>query len=163
MNSQSQLRIAAALFFALALCGTALAEDRTQVGRDIAVGPNEEVSDVTCFGCSVRIRGHVDGDVTAFGGRIVVEDQAEITGDATAFLGGIRLDKAVSVEGDVTVIGGRIRRDPGAAVGGEIAAFAGPMWIFLIIGLPFVLLSALIALIVWLVRRLTRRSIPATA
>ena len=33
--------------------------DRTQFGRNISIAPGEEASDVTCFGCSIRVRGHV--------------------------------------------------------------------------------------------------------
>ncbi len=67
--------------------------DRTQFGHRITIGPGEEVSDVTCFGCSVHVRGHVAGDVTTFGGSVVVEDQGQIDGDLTTFDGDLRLDK----------------------------------------------------------------------
>ena len=103
------------------------------------------------------------GDVTAFGGSIIVEDQGKMNGDATAFGGDIRLDKAVAVSGDVVVFGGRLRRDPGASVGGEVTNFAGAGWMLLIFLLPLIVLGAIIAFIVWLVRRVTRRSVPATA
>ena len=137
--------------------------DRTQFGRDIVVGPNDEVSEATCFGCSVRVRGHVTGDVTAFGGSVVVEDQGEIAGDATTFGGGIRLSRGVKINGDVAVFGGRLRRDPGAIIHGDVANFGGPIWLFVIFGLPLVILGAFIALIVWLVRRLLRPAVPVTA
>ena len=104
-----------ASLFCAALSSVALAEsDRTQVGRTINVGPGEEVGEATCFGCSIRVRGHVNGDVTAFGGSILIEDQGQVKGDANAFGGDVRLDKATSIAGDVTVFGGRVRRDPGA-------------------------------------------------
>ena len=57
------------------------ARDRTQVGSNISVGPEEEVSEATCFGCSIRVRGHVSGDVTVFGGTLVVEQQGQIGGE----------------------------------------------------------------------------------
>jgi hypothetical protein len=160
------LRLSVCVFFVAAVCTAAFADgphDRTQFGHDITIGPNEEISEATCFGCSIRVHGHVDGDITVFGGRIVIEDQGEVNGDATVFAGGIRLDKAVKVGGDVTVFGGQIRRDPASSVGGDVTTFGGPIWIFLIFGLPLVLLGAFIALIVWLIRRMTRPSVPATA
>jgi hypothetical protein len=137
--------------------------DRTQFGHDITILPNEEVVEVTCFGCSVRVRGHVKSDVTVFGGTIVVEDHGQIGGDAVVFGGGLRLDKAVRVAGDVTVFGGRIQRDPDSSVGGDITNFGGPIWIVLIFGLPLLFLGAFIGLIVWVVRRLTRPSLPVPA
>ena len=97
---RSMLRLSTIIIFAGALSGAAFAAsstDRTQFGHNISVGPGEEVSEVTCFGCSVRVRGHVSGDVTTFGGSVVVEDQGEIGGDTTTFAGDVRLDKGVKV------------------------------------------------------------------
>ena len=152
------------LLFCGALSSAAFADsDRTQVGHTINVGPGEEVGEATCFGCSIRVRGHVDGDVTAFGGSILIEDQGQVKGDATAFGGDVRLDKAAAISGDVTVFGGRVRRDPTASVGGDVNNFGGAGWILLIVVLPLAFIGAFLALIVWLVRRLTRHSVPATA
>lgn len=138
--------------------------DRTQFGHDISVGSDEEVAEVTCFGCSVRIRGHVDGDVTTFGGSIALERDAEVGGDTTAFAGDVRLDAGTKVR-DVTIFGGRIRRDPQASVTGDITTFAGGagLWLFIIFGSPFIILGAIIALIVWLVRRSRRPALPMAA
>jgi hypothetical protein len=160
------LRASACLFFLVALSTLAFANggsDRTQVGHDITIGPNEEVSDATCFGCSVRVRGHVASDVTVFGGSIVVEEQGQIGGEAVVFGRGIRLDKEAKVGGDVTVFGGQVRFDPTATVGGDVTNFGGSIWLFLIFGLPLVFLGGVIALIVWIVRRLIQPSVPATA
>ncbi len=145
----------------------ALAEgshDRTQFGHDVTVGSDEKVAEVTCFGCSVRIRGRVDGDVTTFGGSVVVERDAIVGGDTTTFGGDVRLDAGANVKG-LTVFGGRVRRDSGATVGGDVTTFGGgaALWLFIVFGLPFLLLGAFIALIVWLVRRFTRRAVPVTA
>ena len=137
--------------------------DRTQVGSNINIGPGEEVQEATCFGCSIRVRGRVAGDVTAFGGSIIVEDQGEIGGDMTAFGGGIRLAKDTTVSGDVTVFGGRLQRDPAATVGGDVTAMGGPGWILLIFVLPCVFLGLFIALIVVVIRRLLRPRIPIVA
>jgi hypothetical protein len=101
--------------------------------------------------------------VTAFGGSIVVEDQGEIGGDTTAFGGGIRLGRDVTVSGDITVFGGRLQRDPAATVGGDVTAMGGPGWILLIFVLPCAFLGLLIALIVFVIRRLLRPRIPIVA
>jgi hypothetical protein len=105
----------------------------------------------------------VAGDVTAFGGSIVVEDQGQVDGDATSFGGGIRLYKEVKVSGDVTVFGGRIRRDPAATVGGDVTTMGGPGWIVLLVLAPLMFVGGFVALVVWVVRRLLRPSVPATA
>ena len=167
MSHLIRLRLALLIsFFCVALSSAAFAakdSDRTQVGHTINVGPDEEVGEATCFGCSIRVRGQVNGDVTAFGGSIVVEDQGQVKGDATAFGGDVRLDKAAVISGDVTVFGGRLRRDQGASVGGEVTNFGGAGWLLLIVVLPLAFIGGFVALIVWLVRRLTRHSVPVAA
>jgi len=152
---------------ALAFSVPAFAEgshDRTQFGHDVTVGADEEVTEVTCFGCSVKVQGNVSGDVTKFGGTIVVEEGGEISGDSTSFGGDVRLDSGAKVQ-SVTVFGGKIRRDPGASVSGDVTTFAGgaALWLFLIFGLPFVILGGIIVLIVWLVRRFSHPTVPVTA
>jgi hypothetical protein len=162
MNGLSRALLA--VLFVMTLSGAVFADgahDRTQFGRDINIGPGEEASDATCFGCSVRVRGHVEGDVTTFGGNVVVEDQGEINGDTTTFGGNVRLEKGIKVNGGVTVFGGRLYRDSTASIGGDVTNFSGSAWLVLIFGLPLILLGAFIALIVWLVRRLTQASAPA--
>lgn len=160
------LRLFAWFLFAGALSGAAFADgshDRTQFGHNISIGPGEEATEVTCFGCSVRVRGHVTSDVTTFGGNIVVEDQGQIGGDATTFGGYVRLDKEVKVQGDVTVFGGQIHRDATATVSGDVTNFSGTGWVLLVFGLPLVFLGALVAFVVWLVRRLMRPAMPVAA
>jgi hypothetical protein len=151
----------------LCICIPASAQDaphdRTHFGSDISVGPNEQVGDVTCFFCSVRVRGHVDSDVTVFGGSILIEDEGEVGGDVTDFGRGVRLEKDVKVAGDVTTFGGPVRRDSEASVGGDVTTFNGSLWLLLIFGLPLVIFGALLALVIWLVRRLIRPSVPVTA
>lgn len=159
------LRLSVLSLFVTGLCGFSFADsphDRTQFGHDILVGPGEEVTEVTCFGCSVRIRGKVQTDATSFGGNIVVEDEGEVGGDTTAFGGGVRLDKGAKVS-SITVFGGRLYRNPEAAVNGDVTTFTGSIWLVLIFGLPLVMLGAFIALVVWLIRRFTRPAVPVTA
>jgi hypothetical protein len=155
-------RLSVLLVVLAATAAFADSHDRTQFGHDIVVNAGEEASDVTCFGCSVRVRGHVDTDVTTFGGSIVVEDGGEIEGDTTTFGGNVRLDHGSTINA-ITVFGGRIHRDFGAAVNGDVTTFSGSIWLVAIFGLPFAILGAFITLIVWVVRRLLRPAIPATA
>jgi len=161
-----QLALACAL---VVLAGSAAgfaqtaAHDRTQFGSDINIAPGENIGDATCFFCTVRVRGQVTGDVTAFGGSIVVEDDGEVAGDVTDFGRGVRLDKGGKVGGDVTVFGGPVRRDPAASVGGDVTNFSGSIWLLVVFGLPLVILAGIVTLIVWVIRRLTRPSVPVAA
>src|SRR5690349_4420170 len=98
----------------LALSLTALVKPNpsyTQFGHSINVGPTDEVGDLTCFGCSIHVRGLVAGDVTAFGGTVILEDQAQVAGDVAVFAGDLRLIKGVKVSGDAAVFGGEMHRD----------------------------------------------------
>ncbi len=154
------------VFIAIAvLSGNVLAKsrpDRTQFNRDIRVESGEKTGDVTCFNCSIYIRGEVSGDATAFHGRIVVETGASVAGDATAFLGDVRVEPGSRLAGDVTVFGGSLHRDTGAAVAGDVTSFENKVWVFLILLIPLVFVGLIIALIVWLVER-SRRSVPVAA
>src|ERR1700686_3719326 len=95
-----------ALLFSMAFSAAAFAKDNpsyTQLGHNINIGPNDQVGDLTCFGCSIRIRGEVAGDVTTFGGSVTVEDQAQVAGDVSIFGGDARFDQGVRVAGGVSV------------------------------------------------------------
>jgi hypothetical protein len=155
-----------ALLFWIAFSTAAFAKDSpsyTQVGRNINVGPNDKVGDLTCFGCSIHIRGEVAGDVTTFGGSVTVEHQAPVAGDVSIFGGDARLDRGVRVAGDVSVFGGQIHRDPQAAIAGDVTSFGGHGWLLPILVTPIVLLGLLVALVVWIIQRTRRPSLPAAA
>ena len=155
-----------AFLFWVAFSTAAFAKDNpsyTQVGHNINVGSNDKVGDLTCFGCSIHVRGEVAGDVTAFGGSITLEDEAQVAGDVTVFGGDVRLDRGVKVAGDASVFGGQIHRDPQAAVGGDVTTFGGHGWLLPILLTPIVLLGLLAALIIWIIQRARRPSVPAAA
>jgi hypothetical protein len=165
-NVHLLLRLCGWFLFLGALSSTAFADgprDRTQVGSNITIRPGEEVGNVTCFGCSIRVRGHVSSDATAFGGSVILEDGGEVGGDITTFGGSIRLGKEAKVRGDVTVFGGRIQRDPAATVGGDVTTMGGPGWMVLIFLTPLIFLGLFVALIVWVIRRLLRPAVPVAA
>jgi len=155
-----------ALLFWVAFSTAAFAKDNpsyTQVGRNINVGPNDKVGDLTCFGCSIHIRGEVAGDVISFGGSVTVEDQAQVAGEVSIFGGDARLDRGVRVAGDVSVFGGRIHRDPQATIAGDVTSFGGHGWLLPILVTPIILLGLLVALVVWIIQRTRRSSLPAAA
>lgn len=135
----------------------------TRFGTNITVGPNDEVGDLTCFGCNIRIRGLVAGDVTTLGGSIAIEDQAQVAGDVTSLGGNLRLENPVKVSGAVTVFGGSIDRAPEASVSGDVTTFSSRGWLLLILASPLVMLGVFVALVIWLIQRARRPSVPATA
>lgn len=154
------------LALVLSLSGAAAASDNssyTEFGHDINIGPNQHVGDLTCLGCSIRVRGQVSGDVTVIGGSIVLEEQAKVSGDVTAIAGNARLGEGVQVGGDATVIGGELRRDPQATVSGDVTSMLGRGWFALILLVPFMILGLLVAFVIWLAQRLRSPSVPSAA
>jgi hypothetical protein len=140
--------------------------DRFQTNRDIHVETNDNPNDVTCFRCSIYIRGEVRGDVTAIAGNVVLENGAQVHGDTTSIMGDIHLGADTNVDRDVTAVGGAVRRDSQATVKGDVTALEGQSWLLLIFVVPLVLLGGMLALIVWLVLWLVRRTnqrVPVTA
>lgn len=83
--------------------GSVASREMVAVGRDLVI-EGEARSDVAVLRGDVTVRGSVDGDVIALGGRIRVESSGRIGGDAQA-------------------LGGRVELDPGAEVAGRIAAY----------------------------------------
>lgn len=112
------MKLFAALFTSLMLVLPATAaEDKTRLLRDLVIEAGQSANDVTCFACSIRIRGHVASDATAIGGNIVID--GEVAGDAVAVGGSVRLGPRARVEGDAVALGGPVLRDPQAVLGGD--------------------------------------------
>jgi cytoskeletal protein CcmA (bactofilin family) len=153
-------------FFTLTLLSAqALAKsgsDYTQFGHDIRIEADQKAGEVTCFGCSVYVRGQVAGDITTFGGNVVLEEGGMIAGEVTSFWGDVRAAGNTKLAGDITVMGGRLRRDPTAMVAGEVTTFQSHGLVLIILLSPFLVLAGIIALIIWLVRR-NRQPNPAMA
>jgi hypothetical protein len=136
--------------------------DRTRFGHDIQVGASENVADVTCFFCSIYLRGNAAGDVTAFGGKIVIGEGAQVAGDVTALVGNVSIETGTKIAGDITAVGGSIQRASGAEVSGDVTPIRRGWWFSLILFSPLIVLGVLIAAIVWLIGYLRRpRGLPA--
>ena len=151
---QSLLVLLVLVVPAIALSGDT--HEYTQFGHSIYIGPDQQTGDITCFLCSVRVRGQVGGEITTFGGNVTLEDSASVGGDVTAFGGTVRLGPETKIGGELTVVGGRLTRDPKAQIGGDVTTFGGQGWVIVIFGLPLLIFAGIIALIVWLVQRRQR-------
>jgi len=147
---------------ALSSLAAARSEDRFQMNRTLQIEATDHAGDVTCFHCSVYVRGEVRGDVTTIGGSVIVQDGGVVRGDVSSIAGDVRLSAKANIAGDVSSIAGDVRRDPHATIGGDVSSLSGGIWLVLIFGVPLALLGALIALITWLFRR-SRAPVPAAA
>ncbi len=150
-----------ALILMLALATTALAQqadpDRVEFGRNITVQAGETSGDISCFNCSVYVRGKVNGDIAVFGGRVVVE--GSVKSDIAVFWGTVRLEDGAQAGGDVAVFGGAIKRAPTAAIHGEVVSF-GRGWVLLPVVVLVAIVWLIIAIIVWLATRNRRAPAP---
>jgi cytoskeletal protein CcmA (bactofilin family) len=99
--------------------------DYTQFGHDIRIAADQKVGELTCFNCSVYVRGQVDGDITTFHGQIVIEPNAVVSGEVTSFWGEVRAGSSSKIGGDTTVFGGNFVLEPDGVVNGEATSFGG--------------------------------------
>jgi hypothetical protein len=136
--------------------------DLTRFGHDIHVPAGQGAQDVTCFFCSIYVRGNVAGDITALGGKIVFEAPVQIAGDVTTILGDITVAPGTAIAGDLTAVGGAIQRPSDAQIAGDVTPIRKGWWLTLLLVSPFILLGILIAAIVWLIQYMRRpRGVPA--
>ncbi len=65
--------------------------DITQFGHDVRIEADQTADQVTCFGCSVYVRGQVAGntklagDITVMGGSLRRQPTATVAGEVTTF------------------------------------------------------------------------------
>jgi hypothetical protein len=98
--------------------------DRIQTLQNIIIEPGETVHDVQCFVCSVRVRGHVAGDIVTVGGAIFVEGTGSVSGNAVAAGGRIETYSQSKISGDAVAVGGYVQRAEGSAIGGKSVSVA---------------------------------------
>jgi hypothetical protein len=128
--------------------------EETHYLRSVEIAEGSRVPEVVCIGCSVHVRGIVDGDVVALGGDI--EAGGTIQGDAVAVGGRVRLLSSATVNGDAVAVGGAVDRAGNATIRGDADAFPyffmpgqrsfHPIGaaVFLTVNLSFILLGAAI-------------------
>jgi hypothetical protein len=133
-----------------------------QINHDIHVSQDDKIGDITCVNCSVYVRGLVSGDILTVHGNVIVEQSGQVAGDVAAFLGSVHAEDGSRVAGDIATLGGSVRRSSQASVAGDVASLEGGGWGFLIFALPLAFFAAIIALVIWLVRR-GRRPLPVAA
>jgi hypothetical protein len=153
---------------ALVLVASALAfaddddGERTRFGHDIHVAATDQTGELTCFFCSIYVRGQVTGDITAFGGKVILEAPAQVGGDVTTIVGDVAVASGTKVGGDVTAVGGLVERAPEAEIGGDVTPIHRAWWLTLLLISPLVVLGVLIAALVWFIQYLRRpRTVPA--
>ena len=112
--------IAIAGSIALSVPLQARADDRVSFGQGVVIATNEVVDSAASFGGDVAIDGEVRGDVTSFGGNIVLGPHAHVHGNLATMGGALSRDPAARIDGDVATFGGA--EVVGPTWGGMLAA-----------------------------------------
>ncbi len=95
------------------------AQERVMVGDDIFVGPDEDLSEVVCIGCSVYVEGEAD-EVVSIAGSIVIGENAEV-GEVVSIAGSLVVDGQAE---DVVVIAGS--SEISGVVDGDLVSIVSP-------------------------------------
>ena len=102
--------IVLACFFAMALGATAAsAQEKNSYLRRVTIEAGGERVSINCFGCSVIVKGDLDGEVVTIGGDVTV--YGRVRGDVVAVGGTIRLKNGAEVDADAVAIGGEIKTE----------------------------------------------------
>jgi len=123
----SMIRVLATLLLLAAFSASAGAQPDPSLNRikflqDIIIESGETAVDVQCFMCSVRVRGHVTGDVITLGGGIFIDGQVD--GGAIAIGGRIEANRNSKITGNAAAFGGYINRQPDSLIQGNSESFA---------------------------------------
>lgn len=121
-SARRLLALACVALLLLAAVPAPVAAQETRSGDRIVVGPDETIDgDLTAFGGTIVVRGTVNGDLDAFGGNVLVT--GTVTGDVSAVAGNVRIEGDVG--GSVDANGGNVELGRDATVGGNFRAGAG--------------------------------------
>ncbi|WP_263367693.1 hypothetical protein [Edaphobacter bradus] len=126
--------------------------DRAGIGTDITINEGDNVGDIACIFCAVRIHGDVGGDVAVLFGSVSVDSGHKIGGDVAILGGDLNLGAGAETGGDVAILAGDANLANGAAIHGSRTVLPGAFWL-LIPFAPLLILIGIIWLIVYLIRR----------
>ena len=125
---------------------------RTSFGSDISVSEGENVGDIACVFCSVKLHGDINGDVAVLFGTVTVDSGHKVGGDVAILGGDLNLGEDAATGGDVAILAGNANLASGATIHGSRAVLPGAFWL-LIPFAPLLILIGIIWLIVYLIRR----------
>ena len=122
-------RIAFLWVFAAILCTTvASAQERNSYLRRVTIEGNSEHGSINCFGCSVVVKGDLDGEIVTIGGDVTV--YGRVRRDIVAVGGAIRLKNGAEIDEDAVAIGGGITTE-GVVLAPKREGFVALPWMHL--------------------------------
>ena len=97
-------------FFAMALGATAAsAQERNSYLRPVTIEAGVQRGSINCFGCSVVVKGDLDGEIVTIGGDVIV--YGRVRRDVVAVGGAIRLKNGAEIDSEAVAIGGEIETE----------------------------------------------------
>jgi len=121
--------VALLCIFAAVLCATvASAQERNSYLLRVTIGDNGEQGSINCFGCSVVVKGDLDGEIVTIGGDVTV--YGRVRRDVVAVGGAIRLKNGAEIDEDAVAIGGAITTE-GAILAPKREGFVALPWMHL--------------------------------
>jgi hypothetical protein len=113
-------------FFAMVLGATAAsAQERNSYLRRVTIEASGERGSINCFGCSVVVKGDLDGEIVTIGGDVTVHGR--VRRDIVAVGGTIRLKNGAEIDEDAVAIGGGITTE-GAILAPKREGFVALPW-----------------------------------
>ena len=121
--------IALLYMFAAILCATvASAQEKNSYLRRVTIEGSGEQGSINCFGCSVVVKGDLDGEIVTIGGDVTV--YGRVRRDIVAVGGAIRLKNGAEIDEDAVAIGGGITTE-GVVLAPKREGFAALPWMHL--------------------------------
>ena len=123
MSRRPFVLLLVALVLLAAVPAPVAADSRT--GSRVVVEEGETATDLTATAGVVVVRGTVDGDLEAYGGRVVIEESGRVTGRLRASAGTVVVDG--TVEGTALAYGGNVRVGETGRIERSFGGAAGTM------------------------------------
>lgn len=113
MQSSGWLRLYALVVFALCLSASKANAEENSYFRTVTIDPGVRTESINCIGCSVIVKGELDGEIVTVGGNVTIF--GKVRKDVVAVGGRVRLMNGAEADADVVAIGGMVENE-GAAV-----------------------------------------------
>jgi hypothetical protein len=115
-----------AVFVLFVLTAATVAQEKNSFLRTVTIEENPYTGSVNCFGCSVIVKGELNGEIVTIGGNVTV--YGKVRKDIVAVGGAVHLKNGAEVDEDAVAIGGEITTE-GVVIAPARDGFASLPWI----------------------------------
>ena len=126
--------------------------DHVAIFSTITVSEDQAADDIVCAFCTVNIQGDVKGDVAVLFSTVSVGADRTISGDVATLFSTLRLGENSHVGGDLSTALSTADISSSATIGGSRSVAGNSLGLAMLAG-PILILSGIIGLIIFFVRR----------